>query len=989
MKPERWQRIDQILDGALEREGNQRKAFLEEACSGDASLRQEVESLIQADERVKSFIESPALEQRARTVAQTRVQSSLAGQEIGFYKILSLLGRGGMGEVYLAQDTNLHRKVALKFLTEQFTQDDERLARFRREARLLASLNHPSIAAIHGLEESGGVRFLVLELVEGETLSQRRSRGPLPVDEALDVSRQIAEGLEAAHESGVIHRDLKPANIKITPDGTVKILDFGLAKAAETGGSEAANSRSLTMEATREGIVLGTAAYMSPEQARGQVVDKRTDIWSFGLLLFEMLTGKGMYADKSLTETIAAVIHQEPSLEDLPGDTPERIRDLLERCLRKDPRMRLRDMGDARITIDECLRGEATLEEPLVPLTPPPLRRRLVPWAVVPILVILAAGFRPDVSAPEKLVSRWEIPVGKGKLLNHFFRRGVALSPDGTRLAFVSATDASWEARGKVYIRSFNQWNSAVALADNSAMPFFSPDGNWLGVITDPEDDSPKKMVKHPLDGGPPITICDCPVPNGASWSSDGTVILACRPQTGLSRVSASGGEPEQITELDRETQEVSHRLPHVLPNGKAVLFTVLRYNPHRGRSDIAVQSFETGAKKVLIEDGADARYVPTGHLVFARDATLMAASFDLASLTLTGPPIPILEGVSQAIHVYNQGLETRAAQFDFSDTGSLAYIAGSSYPEARFPVVWVDRSGAVEALDVEPAQYVAVRLSPDSKQALLSTNHKTQDIWIQDLTRGARPRETFEGHNLNPIWKPDGSGFAFSSSRTGPPNLFWKSLESTAEVEHLIPSPHNREPGSWSPDGTKLAFVQWKAETRWGYDIWILSMDGSGSAEPFLQESFKEFHPAFSPDGRWLAYTSDESGRYEVYVRPYPGPGSRIQISTSGGWGPAWSGDGRELFYRSVPSRKKMLAVEIEVSGSSLKPGKPAFLFEGKYMSMNPIRSYDVAPDGQRFLMIPYGGEGNQARVDAYFGNKVSVIVNWFEELERLVPTS
>ncbi len=989
MKPERWHLIDQILDGALEREGNQRKAFLEEACSGDVSLRKEVESLIQADERVKSFIESPALEQTARTVAQTRVQSSLAGQEIGFYKILSLLGRGGMGEVYLAQDTNLHRKVALKFLTEQFTQDDERLAQFRREARLLASLNHASIAAIHGLEESGGVRFLVLELVEGETLAQRLSRGPLPVEEALAVSRQIAEGLEAAHESGVIHRDLKPANVKITPDGTVKILDFGLAKAAETGGSEAANSRSLTMEATREGIVLGTAAYMSPEQARGQAVDKRTDIWSFGLLLFEMLTGKGMYADKSLTETIAAVIHQEPNLEQLPEDTPQKIRDLLERCLRKDSRMRLRDMGDARITIDEYLRGEGTPEERLVPLTAPPAWRSLVPWAVVPILVILAGAFRPDAPLTEKPVSRWQIPLEQGQVLGSF-RRGVAFSPDGTLLAFVSAADASFSSPRKIHVRSLDGWTTVpLELGGYGVQPFFSPDGKWLGFHGSADYEKGGevwKLKKVPLDGGPATTICDCRESYGASWGSDDTIVFACSGGARvLWRVSAAGGEPEPITELDEEAHEINHRLPHLLPGAKAVLFTVMRYhNWAWDRAQIAVQSLETGERRVLVESGVDGRYVPTGHLVFVREATLMAAPFDLASLKLRGDPVPVLEGVTQSIHAGNSRLNTAAAQFAFSGTGSLAYVAGSVFPESKAKVVRVDRDGKVKPTNLDRASYSFVRFSPDNSEALVNTLYKKAKILSYDFDRGTSTLETLEGSGSHPLWSLDGKGFVFSSDRDGSPNLYWKSVQSDGEIERLTVSPYADHAVSWNQDGSKLAFLRLGEKKSAG--IWILQMKGNRSAERFpAGGDFKE-HPEFSPDGRWLAYVSDETGSREVYVAPYAGPGRRERISTNGGTSPAWTKGGKELVYWDG---RKMWAVEIAPQGSDLNPGKPFALFTGRYQIVNPVRGYDVTRDGQRFLMVlSEPSEGGYENRKEFFGNRVDIVVNWFEELERLVPT-
>ena len=871
-------------------------------------------------------------------------------------------------------------------------------ARFQREAHLLASLNHPNIAAIHALEEANGVRFLVLELVGGETLAERLTSGPLPVDEALPMCQQIAEGLEAAHERGIIHRDLKPANVKVTSEGRVKILDFGLAKVlkVEVSEQELPNSPTLTLAATREGIVLGTPAYMSPEQARGKEVDKRTDIWSFGLLLFEMLTGNGMYAGKSLAETIAAVIHQEPSLDDLPRDTPLRIRELLERCLRKDPRMRLQDMGDARITIDECLSGAApSVEELLLPTPMPPLWRRLAPWVAIPLVAVLAWSLKPDPPIPEKRVSRFEEPVGEGELLYHFNRHGLALSPDGTKLAYV-AKSREEDSKIKIYVKSLDQ-SKAIPVGEHVGQPFFSPDGKWLGVHWRSEDSSENKLKKYPLEGGAPTTICDCREPLGASWGQDDTIVFACENGTGLRRVSASGGDPEQITEVDREAGERSHRLPHLLPGGKEVLYTVVRYFfiTDWSQAQIVVQSLESGQRKVLIEGGSDARYVPTGHLVFAREATLMAVPFDLATLSATGPPVPVLEGVSHAIHTTSAGTETGVAQFAFSDSGSLAYLGGSFYPEMETEVLWVDRDGKEERIDIEPAQYMGVRLSPDGSKMALNTYYKEQDIWIYDFDRRTRARLTTKGANIYPIWSPQGSGLAFTSDRAGPGNVFWKALDMVSEAEHLIPSEYTDTLGSWSPDGSKLAFVRIDRTERWdpgsnkGWDIYTLSVEDRRSVEPLLASQFWEGHPAFSPDGRWLAYNSNESGRSEVYVRPYPGPSPTVMISNKGGHSPAWARRGSkfELFYRSG---RNMMAVEITVDGGKLMPGLPVRVFEGRYHDLNPIRGYDVTQDGQRFLMVKTMEREEFETIpnEQYYGDKVSIVLNWFEELKRLMPT-
>ncbi len=908
----------------------------------------------------------------------------MLGQTINHYKITAKLGEGGMGAVYRATDTRLGREVALKILPE-------RLGRFQREAEVLASLNHPHINIVHGLEESDGLRALVLELVEGPTLAERIAEGPIPVEEALRQALEITQALEAPHEKGIIHRDLKPSNVKITPEGGVKVLDFGLAKALETEVSERelANSPTL-LEATQDGMVLGTAAYMSPEQARGKVVDKRTDIWSFGLVLFEMLTGRGMFAGNSLTATMAAVIHQEPPLDQLPKDTPGKIQRLLKRCLRKDRGMRLRDMGEARIAIQECLADRpATLEkEPLAP-PPQPLWRRLGPWAAVPLLGVLAWSFRPDPPAPEKPVIRFELPVEKDQVLYHFGRQGLAFSPDGTHLAFVSAKD---EMSNRTNIRFLDRWESTLPLDEKTWQPFFSPNGKWLGFYWGPGNIRRRlewQLKKIPVGGGEATKICDCPYSFGASWGAGNTIVYACEGDSGLWQVSALGGEPKKLTELAKEAGERSHRLPHILPDGKTVLFTVVRFELSRvnwSQAQIVAYSLETGKRKLLITGGSDGRYVPTGHLVFMREAILWAAPFDLPSLTMTGKAIPILEGVSHGIHFPRDRFESGAGHFTFSETGSLAYIAGSTYPKGKNRLVWVDRQGKVEVIS-EVGQYWSPRLSPDGSRIAF----RSEDIWTYELVRHTQSPQTFVGGlHYNPIWTPDGTAVVFSSDREGPRNLFWKLIDTGGEAKRLYPSQQRQDPGSWHPDGIRLAFVQENpkkgslenVETWWGFsggDIWVLSLEDSPSVEFFVEGT----HPEFSPDGRWLTYVSYESGRSEVYVQPYPGPGRKTRISTSGGTAPVWTKGESELIYRSRLGG--MMAVEIDIEGHNLIPDKPVELFKGGGIPMGLIRSYDVTPDGERFLT----SHGVASRGKEYYSaKKVKVVLNWFEELKRLVPT-
>ncbi len=912
----------------------------------------------------------------------------MLGQTINHYKITAKLGEGGMGAVYQATDSRLGRQVALKILPEKFVEDPQRMGRFQREAELLASLNHPHISTIHGLEKSGNVRALVLELVEGPTLAERIAQGPIPVEEAHRLALEMTQALEVAHEKGIIHRDLKPSNVKITPDGKVKVLDFGLAKALETEMSEAelAKSPTLTLEATREGIVMGTAAYMSPEQARGKVVDKRTDIWSFGLILVEMLTGKGMYSGGSLTETIAAVIHQEPKLEELPKETPRKSRELLERCLRKDPRMRLRDIGDARIALQEYLSDPtATSTELIEPSPPSPLWQRLTPWAAVLLLAVAGWYFMPSPAIPTGSVSRFEIRARDGEVLDHRFRHGFALSEDGGKLAYVSRSREDPSKTG-IHVRFFPQWGETpVSASENLWQPFFSPDGDLLGAYSDSPGQTMGKLKKFPLDGAPATTICDCEEPYGASWGSDDNIVFACSAAGGLWRVSASGGQPRQITELDKEAGEVSHRFPHLLPGGKAVLFTVLRYEVDSvdwSQAEIAVQSLETGKRETLMKNGVDARYASnTGHFVFAREGTLMACPFDLASLTVTGKAFRVQEGVRQSIYVGDTVNETGAAHYALSASGSLAYVAGPLLPESKREVVWVDPSGREEATEITPKQYLALRLSSDLLRVAVNTFYKRKEIWTHNLRRGVSTPQTLSDLNYFPIWTFDDSSVVFGSNRSGQRNLFLMLVDRGNEAEHLSTSKHPQNPSSLSPDGSKLAFVEFDPKT--GSDIWILSMEGARPAKVLLNTRFDETHPEFSPNGDWIAYVTNESGREDVQVRSFPDLGKRTPISTEGGTAPSWSKSGDKLFYRSVDHRK-MMSVQITIDGNRLRAGNPVALFEGSYIGSSPIRSYDVHPDG-RFLMIRTDDKKDRARLEEFYGNEVRIVLNWFEELKRL----
>ncbi len=885
----------------------------------------------------------------------------MIGKTLSHYKVLEKIGQGGMGEVYRAEDTNLSREVAIKVLPKQFTKDPQRLARFEREAKLLAQLNHPNIAAIHSFEHADDIHFLVLELVPGETLAERVAKGPLPVEEALEVCRQIAEGVETAHEKGVIHRDLKPANLKVTPEGKVKILDFGLAKAfeAEPPITDISQSPTLTEEMTRAGVILGTAAYMSPEQAKGKPVDKRADIFAFGAVLYELLTGKRAFGGETITETIAAVLKSEPDWEKLPGDTPWRIRELLDDSLQKEVRDRPHDISHARIQINKALKEPATtFPIGLSSGVQPPSWRKAVPWSIAAVALVIAGvavwNLTPS-SIPASLTS-FALNLSSGERLTTLGHEVMALSPDGTRLVYGFTND-------QLYLREMEQLESQpIPGTQGAEAPFFSPDGQWVGFTAG-------ALKKVSLTGGSPVTLSDDVNIHGASWGADDTIIFAPNSgNRGLFRISAAGRDPVALTTPDPNKGETAHSWPQILPGGQAVLFTVWTggiWDDAR----IVVEQIEERERRVLIEGGTHARYVPTGHLVYSRASTLLAVPFDLARLEVTGSPVPVVEGVWQ-------GAVGGVAQFAFSDLGSLVYVPGSNAEYGR-TLVLVNRQGTVESLEAPPRAYQDVRLSPDGQRLAVHIEAPGSDLWTYDIPRKTLTRLTFEGRNNAPTWTPDGKWVTFESDRAERPgNLFWKPADGSGMADQLTTSEQRQIPHSWSPDGKLLAFSEVHPTSNG--DIWVLPLEGEREPQLFLQTPFNETMPVFSPDGHWLAYRSDESGRYEVYVQPYPGPGGKWQISTEGGNEPLWARNGGELFYRNG---EQLMAVDITTQ-PGFSAGTPHLLFEGQY-HFQPgasLSNYDVTPDGQRFIMI---------KSDAQEARQINVVLNWFEELKRLVPTN
>ena len=891
--------------------------------------------------------------------------SLAAGSLLGPYKVVAALGAGGMGEVYRALDTRLQREIALKVLPDAFAKDAQRVAGFQREAQLLAALNHPNIAAIYGIHDCA----LIMELVEGQTLAERIERGPIPSEEAIPMIRQIAQALEAAHEKGIIHRDLKPANIKITPDGMVKVLDFGLARIADP--AEAPNSDGLSatltipppdpsgqsstpLARTRLGALVGTAFYMSPEQARGEKLDKRTDVWSFGVVVYEMVTGRVPFDGKSLPEALAGILKSEPDYEAVPPP----FRRLVRHCLQKDRKRRLRDLGDARLALED-----GTDDAPAAPR-----RRQRAPWLLAGALVAaaMAGGFlAPWHSAsPDELpLLSFNEPAGPELVLSS--GRGLVLSSDGSRIVYVSRGPGD-----KRYLttRRLSQLAAVTLPGSEGAMyPFLSPDGQWVGFFAG------GKLKKISVDGGAALTLCDAPNGRGGAWGPDNTIIAALNNRGALFRIPLSGGavRPEPLTTLNQE--ENSHRWPHFVPGTRVFVFTAgsagggTLVNTH-----VEAQSLETGQRKTLRQGGLFARALATGHVVWLEDGNLVAAPLDPRGLKLTASPLPVLEDV-----VYDTG--TAEAMIGFSETGAVAYLRGRG-ARPSFAVQWLDRSGRKESAYEKPGDYSGLRLSPDGKRlAITITEGGNSQIWVHESNPEKMTRLTFAaGLQESPVWSPGGDYIAFR----GGTGIFRVRVDGGGGVQPLTESKNSQYPQSFSPDGRKLVYEELSPET--GLDIWMLDLGPDpahptlGKPQPIANTRFMEASPAVSPDGRWLAYSSDESGKNEIYVRPFSGPAGKWQISSAEGAYPVWSPGGRELFYRSPAYR--IMAARYAVKGDSFAAEEPYLWSPEPLDAIGFTRSFDVAPDGKRFVILRTPTEATVEKKSA----QVLFLLNFFDEIKR-----
>jgi eukaryotic-like serine/threonine-protein kinase len=896
------------------------------------------------------------------------------GTRLGPYEIVAPLGVGGMGEVFRARDTRLDRDVAIKILPEAFAADADRVARFQREAKVLASLNHPRIASIYGLEEAAGVTALVMELVEGEDLAQRLARGAIPLNEAVPIARQIAEALEVAHEQGIIHRDLKPANIKVRADGTIKVLDFGLAKAMDpvSSGPHVSQSPTITTPAlmTGMGMILGTAAYMSPEQAKGRLVDKRSDIWAFGCVLYELLTGTRAFAGEDVSDTLANILKSEPDWSLLPAQLSPTLRRLLTMCLAKDRLARPPDIGVARFLLDDT---------GAVAAVPPRRTSRAVgvfaglSFVAATIAAAFWLGGR-HVPAPLPRTVRFvAAPAGNLSLAVASPYRDIAMFPDGDRLAYVEVTSQVDDAR--LLIKSFDRLDDILLTGlKGVTSPFVSPDGKWIGFFAQPD----QMLRRVSVDGGPAIDICRVTgLMQGASWSQDGNIMFATTDRaTGLLSVSANGGEPRVLTTPDSAHEEMDHVLPAVLPNGRGVLFTVSKGGTF-AKSTIAALDLRTGERKTLIRDARQPEYVSGGFLIYATADGLRAVRFDEERLEVLSDPISVLEQPVVKINALSE--------FSVSRNGTFAYVPTASAQIATpRSLVWVDRQGREDRVNASVRPYAYARLSPDGTRVAVSIRDADQDIWVLEINSGRMFRLTPNPNILDtsPVWTPDGTHIIYASGSITEGfsiNLFVRAADGSGDAKRLTSDRRNQIPTSISGDGSRVLFTEDSTESG---DIWSLSLRSESVIDKLLVTPFNEGNAMLSPDEHWLAYQSNESGRVEIFVRPFPNVNdSRKQISTDGGTRPLWAQSGHELFYLDGTGRLMTVPVH---PGPAFNAGTPAKLFDAKYFSGSlgvSGRTYDASADGQRFLMIKDEPDlaGRQPQM--------VVVLNWREDLESRLP--
>ncbi len=893
----------------------------------------------------------------------------MIGKRIVHYEVREKLGAGGMGEVWRASDSKLGRDVALKMLPEHLAHDTERMARFQREAQVLASLNHANIGAIYGLESAEGVTCLVLELVRGETLADRIQRGALPLDEALDIARQIADAMEAAHDQGVLHRDLKPGNVMITPEGTVKVLDFGLAKAfeGEAGSDSLSMSPTITARNTMAGVILGTAGYMSPEQAKGKQVDRRADIWSFGVVLFEMLAGRQAFTGETASEVLAAVMMREIEWDQLPKNLPLPILRLLRRCLEKDPRRRLRDIGEARLIIEDYIANPAAAEAALAPAAAPAASSPASRWpwiaaaAAALIAVLVAwAPWRAPAKPPD--VMEFDVELAPEPLFSGYGAAAV-LSRQGDRIAFCTDGDDR-----TMFVRDLSDpVPREIAGTTEAYHQFFSPEGDWIGFFTRTE------LKKVSIRGGAPLVLAPVALNRGGTWTDDGQIIYAPNPNSGLMAIPAAGGEAHAVTQLDSTSGETSHRWPHVIPGRGAVLFTVFNNSPGLVQGRLEVLDLKTGTRKLLHHGGTDPRYVP-GYILYVYEQTLFALPFDVQKLEVKGTPVPLVEKLRSSP-------AEGAAQYDVSMNGTLIGMFGEAASADQAELVRVLLNGGREDVLIEPMDIYGPAVSPDGQRVAYTLgSFALADVWVLDLARGTRTRFTFaEGKpDWHPIWSPDGKSIAYSSGDGGTSGsqATVKAADGSGEPLRLSDAQRFQLPEQWTPDGSTLLCSS-NASGNWG--IWRLDAHEPGTPEVVLDSPATETSPRLSVDGRWLAYESTESGRQEVYVRPFPGPGGKWQISTRGGQEPRWARHGSELFYRTEDS---LYSVPIAARGSTIDVGQPRGRLKLPSGPGSFPGSYDLMPDGSAVILV----RDAQKERDAAPLRRVRLTLHWFQRLHTLM---
>ena len=876
-----------------------------------------------------------------------------AGARVGHYEIVELIGVGGMGEVYRARDTKLERDVAIKVLPEELSHDPGRLARFEREAKLLASLTHPGIATLYGIEHVEGKPALIMELVEGETLAERVARGVIPYEEAVALFTQIADAVGAAHKKGIIHRDLKPANIKLTPDGKIKILDFGLAKLVEPESAERSGAASQSPTLTKNtalGAILGTASYMSPEQARGKPVDKRTDIWAFGCCLYEALSSRKAFDGETVTDVLSRVLQLEPEWSALPPDVPAPLPRLLKRCLDKNPDRRVHDIADARLDLEESLGAPSVADDRRTANKLP-----MVATAVVAAVLGAFLSWLAREGVPTPPVKRFSInlPPGDEFLVGGIEGPLVAISPDGSKVVYAGVR----EGKAQLFLRRIGEHSSEpVAGTENGRMPFFSPDGQWIGFAVG------LQLKRVALDGGPTVEVSQLTDWFlGGSWPVDREILFGQFGAESLFWVSPNGRVSPDA--FQRDDEAVAHRWPQVLPNGQGAVFVTGPWDEAR----IAVLSLETGNAHVLDELGTYPRYATSGHIVFARERTLFAVPFDPIPLALTGPAVPVLDNVGQG--------GAGEAYFDISQEGTLVYISGQTKPPTG--LVWVDREGQSRALGpMRSATWNTPRLSPNGELILagLEPQDAPPNLWLLGTARPSLMRFTTLGEgDTDPVWSPDGDAVFFLAGR----RLVRQAIDSSEQLQNGTACGTLT---SISSDGHLFVCDERGESGDWDIALLRVNRNGengaNGESEPLVSSRFNEHDGRLSPDDRWLAYVSDESGRVEIYVQPFPGPGRKTSVSTEGGAEPAWSRDGHELFYRRG---QELYAVPFSADGEA---GQPTLLFTGKFRITddNHRTHYDVSLDGEHFVMIQ--SEASDVRPE------IHVVLNWFTELERLAPS-